>query len=163
MKYLGKLGSKNTSVKNLRSQVHLDIGWNLDIGDCEVLLGGKFKPHETEVEVVKKPRGTIRLTSSNKQFLSKQYENVEKQLIEAKMSAALWESEKIEMSQSQRLLQQQFDELKRQFGIQMEKAREERESLESTLVLVKMDLAQTNMEAERLQTQIRRSSQQQKR
>jgi len=67
------------------------------------------------------------------------------------------------MSQSQRLLQQQFDELKRQFGIQMEKAREERESLESTLVLVKMDLAQTNMEAERLQTQIRRSSQQQKR
>jgi hypothetical protein len=119
-----------------------NFGWKVELGECE------FKHVDTDDQIESpsdSARGLVRLSSSNKEAMGKQFKDVEDQLINSKLSLAQIQAEKFDLQNEVSVADERFNKLKN-----------EMKTLEQQLVQTKISLAEAQAENDNLKAELKK-------
>jgi len=133
---------------------YLDLSWEFEIADCEVqLLDADWSEDK---RVVRKPFGTIKVSTFNRRQLTSRFASLETELIDTKMSLAQSEAELDEMRNDVKELKDKLRQSTSKSQGAEVKIRNEMANVEQLLIETKLKLAELQSENDELRRKIRR-------
>ncbi|ELR22530.1 uncharacterized protein ACA1_142210 [Acanthamoeba castellanii str. Neff] len=122
-----------------------NFGWRLELGECEF----KHVDRDDQIDApADAARGVVRLSSSNREVLSKQFKDVEDQLINSKLALAQMQAEKFDLQSDASAADDR-----------LAKMQAEMKTLEQQLVATKIALAEAQAANDNLNTELKKVQQ----
>ncbi|EGG20705.1 hypothetical protein DFA_00566 [Cavenderia fasciculata] len=146
--------SKKDDIHNIKKgiqKVKLDIVWGVELGNCEILMGNKSKDKDVYF-----PKGTIRITDTNRKINARAYKDIEQELLKKTLDSAKSEMEKDDYNERINELEQQLESVKQQQSKELLQMKQEYMSLESKFIQTKMSLAEMEDEREALKFELKK-------
>jgi hypothetical protein len=121
------------------------FGWRMELGECEF----KHVDRDDQIDAsADEARGVVRLSSSNREALSKQFKDVEDQLINSKLALAQMQAEKFDLQSDASTADERLN-----------KMQAEMKTLEQQLVATKIALAEAQAANDNLTTELKKVQQ----
>jgi len=125
----------------------LDLSWEFEIADCELVL------HDSSNK--KRPFGVIKISTFNRQALTKQFETLEGELITTKMLLANTEANTDSFKSQLTDLRAEMARMQAEADAKVQRAKEEAEHAMQQLIATKMLLAEQQGQYDELARKLR--------
>eukprot|EP01095_Lingulamoeba_sp_RSL-Kostka_P004767 TRINITY_DN15988_c0_g1_i1.p1 TRINITY_DN15988_c0_g1~~TRINITY_DN15988_c0_g1_i1.p1 ORF type:complete len:208 (-),score=83.22 TRINITY_DN15988_c0_g1_i1:103-696(-) len=130
---------------------YLDLSWEFEIADCEiVILDPNWDPNSD-----RKPFGKINISNFNRQALSSRFENLEKQLIDTKLTLAEKNSHVDKLNDELKDFKDVITQISKKHANQKQKFNEDMDNIQRLLIETKMKLAEAQAENDELKSSLR--------
>lgn len=130
----------------------LDLSWSFNVSDCEFVI----LEHDWTPDSHKNPFGCIKVSNFNKDKLSARFEDLNKQLIDAKLELVEAKTSISTISLETKEHEDHVTKLKKQLKEEKDKARKELETLEQELINAKLSLVEAQVQVQDLETKLLR-------